>query len=269
MSRFKVVRIVDFLFKMFVIFLVSFAWIRFYVYDLTMTLLVSIPVTLALSYIMFVILNMRKNKKQISAKQLQQCEECFISFQLMTKSDQLNFLYELIPNEFEKKKEKQHIKYNSNDAKCALVPLTEFDIINDTQLLNCVKSFLSGYKKVIIICGNYTDSAKKMSKAFKNIQVILLNKQETYANLFLEYNKFPANDCITKNATKLTFKDILKLSISKEKTKGYFISGIFLIFASIIIPYSLYYIIFGSCLLVLSLVCFLNKDKSASKKFTL
>jgi VIT1/CCC1 family predicted Fe2+/Mn2+ transporter len=64
---------------------------------------------------------------------------------------------------------------------------------------------------------------------------------------------------------KLSLKDVLKNSLNRSHAKGYFISGLILLFTSLIVPFKLYYIIISSTLFTLSLLCMFKPTTKSSK----
>lgn len=72
-------------------------------------------------------------------------------------------------------------------------------------------------------------------------------KKDTAKNKYEKFNKFKTN--IIKSLTKNNFAKFL-------------FSGLSLVILSIFIPYSFYYLIFGSILLILSIVCLFAKNKT-------
>ena len=85
--------------------------------------------------------------------------------------------------------------------------------------------------------------------------ILLITKEKLFIDYFSKYQIYPDESKINTSITKLKFKDILNGLFIPEKAKSYFFCGLILIFSSIILPYHLYYIIFGSLLLIFSIIC--------------
>ena len=104
-----------------------------------------------------------------------------------------------------------------------------------------------------IICSQA--SANLNTKIFINQEIHIITKSTLYDKFFKKYNVFPESDHINKSITKFSFKEIIKSFFSPQKSKGYFFCGFVLIFSSIILPFHIYYLVFGSLLLIFSLIC--------------
>ena len=109
------------------------------------------------------------------------------------------------------------------------------------------------------------------TQEFNNLLSISTNNYKTYEsvdvyNLMKIKNMYPPN---IKNFNEDNFKIKLNKtktkflnSLTKNKFKNFFLSGLSLIFISIFIPYSIYYQIFGTIFLILSIICLFDKSKN-------
>ena len=90
MSKFKIIRILDTVFKTSVVFLIAFAWINFYLENLWLVFLLSISITMLICYILNIFSVKKNAKKQNEASVLQQIEMSNMSMQLKTDLEKVN-----------------------------------------------------------------------------------------------------------------------------------------------------------------------------------
>ena len=112
---------------------------------------------------------------------------------------------------------------------------------------------------LIFISFNQTDEFKNL---LNNSPIKFYNS--TFYDLFLlmkNKNLFPIQKQTQNNKFKIKKLNLLN-SLTKNKFFKFFLSGLSLISLSIFIPFSFYYMIFGSILLLLSIFCLFNKKQS-------
>ena len=93
---------------------------------------------------------------------------------------------------------------------------------------------------------SYEENAKKFE---------IVSKKELYDEWFLKHSIFPDASFLNTEKMKISFKKILRNFIVRNKSKSYLFCGFILLFSSIILPYHLYYLIFGSLLIIMSILC--------------
>ena len=111
---------------------------------------------------------------------------------------------------------------------------------------------------------------EQASENFKNLlnnspkKINSYSFQDAYF-LMKNINYFPIKKVIKTKQNKPFFKSILNTyinAISKKHFKDFFISGTSLVLISFFIPFSLYYKIFGSFMLIISIFCLFRKNKT-------
>ena len=90
----------------------------------------------------------------------------------------------------------------------------------------------------------------------------LCTKAELF-KLMKQTNTYPID---ISNYSKLKTLKLPNFSLSKTKFKELFFSGISLLAISIVIPYTLYYLLTGTFLLTLSIICLFKKAPPATKQ---
>ena len=79
-----------------------------------------------------------------------------------------------------------------------------------------------------------------------------------YNDFYLPQENYPDAKLELKQIEKVKFKDILIACIQKKNFSRYLFAGIVIMLGSLIMPYNVYYIVWGSLLLTLSFVCLIS-----------
>lgn len=254
MSKFKIINLFDKLFISISIFLIIYAWINFYVRNLWTTFFLSLIFSAACVFVLYYFLNKKQEKVELGKKNTDEMNKSFLSFRLTTRKQKMELLYNLLSKEFNTKLDNGILTYIKDEKKHLVIVATHIERISENDLINLVDEFLDIDVDVIdIICNDVNPNIN--SKIFVDKKIIFITKQKLYLDYFSKYQIFPDNSKIDTSITKLRFKDILNNMFIPQKAKSYFFCGLILIFSSIILPYHIYYIVFGSLLLIFSILC--------------
>lgn len=254
MSKFKIINLFDKLFISISIFLIIYAWINFYVRNLWTTFFLSLIFSAACVFVLYYFLNKKQEKVELGKKNTDEMNKSFLVFRLTTRKQKMELLYNLLSKEFNTKLDNGILTYIKDEKKHLVIVATHIERISENDLINLVDEFLDIDVDVIdIICNDVNPNIN--SKIFVDKKIIFITKQKLYLDYFSKYQIFPDNSKIDTSITKLRFKDILNNMFIPQKAKSYFFCGLILIFSSIILPYHIYYIVFGSLLLIFSILC--------------
>lgn len=254
MSKFKIINLFDKLFISISIFLIIYAWINFYVRNLWTTFFLSLIFSAACVFVLYYFLNKKQEKVELGKKNTDEMNKSFLSFRLTPRKQKMELLYNLLSKEFNTKLDNGILTYIKDEKKHLVIVATHIERISENDLINLIDEFLDIDVDVIdIICNDVNPNIN--SKIFVDKKIIFITKQKLYLDYFSKYQIFPDNSKIDTSITKLRFKDILNNMFIPQKAKSYFFCGLILIFSSIILPYHIYYIVFGSLLLIFSILC--------------
>ena len=251
MSKFKFVNIVDTVFISFAVFFIIFAWIQFFLKNFMLSLVLSIFLSVGLMLTIRHFKSKKYTSYQLDINKKYNLTSFKLAIQTMPTIKLATIIKNLLPAKYMAKINKGDITFIKNDTKNIFIFYYSNEL-NEPTLLNIIKTHKA--QNLTIFCSCYSHDVKAVANAFKNMQINLVNLEE----LFEIFNKNNINldtSHIDLNKHKVTIKEILKNSISRNKSKPYFISGLVLLFTSLIIPYRLYYVIFSSILFSLSLIC--------------
>lgn len=253
MSRFFVINLIDKIFVTVSVFLIIYAWINFYVRNLWATFILSLIFSFAVVFLIYFFLGKKQEKENLTKKEIDEMNKCFLAFRLISKTDQLNLIKELLKSE---KKEivstSKKLKYSDETGKHLIILATNMSKITDNDLIALInENFDAGCDCFDIYC-NATEVVN--AEILKNKKIVFIDCKKLF-DKFKQSNIFPNTENLCAHATKIRFKDVAKSMFRPKKARSYFLCGLILIFSSIILPYNFYYIIFGSMLLLFAVIC--------------
>ena len=262
MSKFKFVNIVDTVFVTLAILLIIFAWVQFFIKNIILSLILASIISLCIIFLMRRIKSKKQTRHLNNVAQTTEMLKFKLTIQTLPHSKLISLIKHLIPSKYEPKTIKGDI-IATKDGVTHVFTTYFHNELTESQLLEIIKT--KQYKNITIFCSAFSNDVKSVCNVFINKNIRLINLEELY-NLFEQNNITIDTSNINLTKHKITLLEILKNAISRNKSKGYFISGIVLLFTSLIIPYKIYYVVFSSALFALSLVCRLKHHNTSATK---
>lgn len=224
----------------------------------------TVAITFLVDFIIKKISNKKTQKLSIKKQNEQEIEQIINTFVYNPQSFSVNFFYKMLSKKHNCiKKSKYIIVQNSN--KTIIYPCFLFRELNEDDIIEIYNKTKTEDANKIIICFNKINSKTKIFTQKLPTQTVLLNATDTYLNLLTPYDCYPEKTSLTESNS-INFKYLLNHALNKERTRGYFISSILLLFSSFFVPYKLYYVITSSILLILAFICFSNPSFTKIKK---
>lgn len=254
----KMANLIDILSISVITFLLSFVWIKFYIKNITLSILISLIISI-FSIMIIRKINTKKLSKYATTKaENEKIQSISNTLILGSFEDNLIFLNNLFP---ESKIEDFYIvTHNSN----IIIPKLDCLEFTTNDLLTILKNKKINQSKSISII---TQSVNKACIEYASNLSIKINflQIEDIAKL-TDTSPIPTITITPKKHN--TILMIAKMFIARKNVKGYIISAIFIIFSSIIVPYKTYYLVFASLLLILALISVVanKEDKTQQKK---
>ena len=253
MSKFKLVNTFDNLFIVLSIFLISYAWINFYLHSLWLSFFLILIFTGSICVVLHFFLSKKNNKKILTNKTLKEIETNFFAFQLMSQKNQVLLIKSTL------KDCKNILTFNNfltyeKDNKKHLLTLDVLSPTTDDKLIKILSDFADADFDVLEIVNLKNETTIPLN-ILKEKTIKFIDKSSLYSNHFLPAQKYPNKTQINYSESKLKFNEILKNFLQRKKAKSYFLCGIILLFSSLIFPFSAYYVVMGSTLLFFSIMC--------------
>lgn len=258
MKKFIVFEIISVVFRLLLIFLISFVWLRYITRDFKLSVILSIFTTLVVDFTIKFFSDKKKRKGILKEKEKQEIESYINTFIFNDDNYSVNFFYNLATKRHTATKNRRFVTVIHPESKIILFPFFLYRAFDTDDLIfiyNNIKN--QEFSKLIICTNKISPDAIKLCKKI-NSKIILLDGEQTYLKLLLEYNFYPEKMPSLKQTETLSWKDLLAYTLNKKRTKGYFLSSIVLLISSFVVSYNLYYVIMSSVLLLLALVSFIN-----------
>lgn len=239
-------------FKIILIFLLCFVWVRYFVRSLVSAVTISAILTFVIDLFLKIIFSKRIEKQKLKEKELKDAQDIFFSMAVADKP--LSFFEKVYKDKNELSFHKHFFSYIEDEKKVVVFPIWTFKEVSVDEITQVVKSTKKEKPDKIIILG---DSFSKESFSFvKNftVEILLYDKFETYNNIYKKNQLFPQITKKEQEKKKLSFKELLVYSFDRKRAKGYLFSALALLFSSLFVSATLYYSIVASCLLVFSLI---------------
>ncbi len=253
MSKFRIVNLFDKLFISISVFLIAYAWINFYISNLWTTFILSLIFSFACLFVLFYFMDKKQDKLSLNQKKIDNINKYFLAFRLTPRKEKLNILRNILSSENEIIASDDDLIYEKEGKRHLVIIATQYEKLSENDLLNIAEQYAEyNVDAYDIICN---DTALNINKNFSKRSITFINKQKLYTDYFERYSIFPDCSMLNSPISKVRFKDIVKNMFLPHKAKSYFFCGLILIFSSIILPYHIYYVIFGSLLLAFSVAC--------------
>lgn len=255
------------IFKYLIIFLLIFAWLNFYYPNFIASIIISVIITSIICFILSKFFYSKKDKIYSTSKDKKQAKDCSTQLIFSDLSDNLSFFTKIF--------NKKNISVKPADLYLILYPDTSHSIlffpyfsteeINESIIINVYKQLKNLNVNKALICGaKFSSSSRNLAASLDNIQIVLFDDEATYMNLLKPADIYPEKKTAFKSSKKMNFQLFLRLLLNKKNYKHYFFGAIMLLFASLFIRLSNYYLIFSSILFILSLLSFYS-DKIFNK----
>lgn len=253
MSRFKIINLIDKVFVSIAIFLLVYAWINFYIRDLFITFIISLVVSFSIIFILYYIMGKKDNKKILSKEKKEKFYNTILAFRLLPIEEKEKIIFLILEKENANLLDKNNLIFLKNEKKHKIIIATHIEKLTENDLINLISA--NAFNKVDfidIICNDYIPNIR--TSLIKGTKINLINNSTFYSDFIEKYEINIDTSNLDKSAAKLKFKDILNGILAPQKSKSYFMCGLILIFSSIILPYHVYYLIFGTIFMLFSIL---------------
>lgn len=247
MNKLKIIDLFDKLFVNICLFLLIFAWINFYLRNLWLSFVLSVIFSIAITYLVFYLLTNKSKKKNKILFASQLTNEKFLSFRLTSLAQKIELISKKMDVEI--LKDENNNLYFEKDGKKTLLIFCLNKTIDNINIVDALENKINaGYENFWIFC----EKSNCDLKPDDSLNVKFFDKVEISNSIVPDDWK---NMLKINSPNKLTKKEILKNIFTPQKAKSYFLCGLVLIFSSIILPFHIYYLIFGSTLILFSIIC--------------
>lgn len=247
-------QIIDFILTNIALFLILFAWSRF-IFKKSGSLVPFFVILAILVGWNTIKVSFKSHKKSFVVPQ-NESEKWAYFVSTQNESANLDFLISLYGNEAQKLSANLFLLPNGVGIGFDFFE-NELSDIRALKIVRFAKE--QNIKKVAIYCIDCDKKIKMFLENIKDIEVAVCDK-----NCLVYKTKkaglAPPNIFEQKPKNKIKFKEFLSISLSRQKAKGYFLSGVLIFFCSLIVRRNIYYVLMSSLLFLLSILSLRQKQ---------
>lgn len=243
--------------KFFLIFLLSFIWLRYFLKNLLLSIFISLCVATSFYLLLFFLGKRKKKRASLKIKEKEDAENIFLS--LACDNKKMEFFQNLALKKHNKveKFSKYIIIFHENGSKTLLFPDFKFETLSLSNFMEIYKVVKNKAKKVVILCYSYEKEIKVFAERFE-INFLIFDRFEAYEKLYKFYDYFPKIEEKLKKDKILSFKDFIAFSFNKKRAKGYLLSALLLAISAIFVRTTVYYTIVATILVVFAIISQFN-----------
>lgn len=260
----------DFIFFAFIIFSITFIWLRYYLHNNTLLWIITSLITLILSFFIALYFRKKINKFNLSKKEKKEKQKYLNYILFLNKNETNKFLKDIYKDRLieshsnyliilNKNTEKNEIKYIKNSEKCLIFYDFSMQNLTSDSLVAFIKKAKSlGIRNVEILCKNYDKECKNIIKNLISFNVSIKDFDKFYSEN-IKNNKQDSFEIIYEEKNRYTFKELLGIAFNKSKTKTYALTGLIFLLGSIFMRYNVYYLVFTTIMFAFALFSHFNK----------
>lgn len=263
MKKTRLSKIFDFLFGTSFVFLMCFVWVRFFLHNFALTILLSAIISFCVCGLYYFLTKQKTEKQQLSETELEKAHNISMHFLFSTKKEIISELEKLLSKKYDVTAKSDHLIVNDTMLK----PIYTSETISDKDVLESFSKIKNtNLKKLIICCENASPVAMKISSLIKEKEIVVLDEYLAYKNIFLPLGFNPPKVEIEEKKKDKKIDVFLQNAFNKKHTKNYLLVAVFLLFGSFLLRYNLYYIIFSSIATLCALYSHFNTRFNKAKK---
>ena len=261
MSKTKVSIILDSFFITTICFIVTFIWFNRYIKNAIWSFVICIFLSFLVFFTLFKHFLKKYNLASIKSKELKFADKCFMGLTFSDKKTLVSFFEKLLAA----KCISDNIYSNTNSFFYVSIrsPLTSKNFIEANEFY---LSQDSG-KPLCFLCKTFDTSFSELL-SLSEIHYSVFTSSDVFL-LMKSKNLYPTikEEKINRRERLKNAKSKFLSSLSRKHFKKFFLSGLSLIFISMFVPFTSYYTLFGTFLLILSIVCLTKKDIPQANTF--
>ncbi len=252
--RNRLAQIIDLVVFFLFIGILTFAWIRYYTRDLTLSLIAAICVSTISTCIINVFIYKKEEKSHLTKEQQNKFFALKYNLMIQSETEILKTFCNILNQPASTNNFVINNNYiiNSQALNTIVYPYFSHEKLTSDLVFNILKKISNHENLTIKIIGcQIDDDAKALLKKMQNVQIVFVSLQN-----FCKENPsiFDIDIKINFDKPKTTLSILAQYATNPKRAKNYLLYGFLLIFTSFLVPFKLYYLIFGSVLCLVALV---------------
>ncbi|MBQ7308123.1 MAG: hypothetical protein IJW82_06325 [Clostridia bacterium] len=256
--------IIDNIFVILVVFLVTFVWTRHFVHNIVLILVITFFVTMVSSFFILVLIDKNKESKTLKLQDEKNIKSILTSLVFMTKKQVISYIASALKN-LSPQEKKDHILIINENKKYAIFPIFYARKVEVQDYVNLYKRYCKSKTNIIILAeeesGECYEIRNKLNQKFHFVSL-----KSFYFN-YLKKMEMPLSPY--KPEKRKRINDILGIFLSRKQSKKYFFLTIFFCAYSFLFRYNFYYLICGIVVGILTIISLKNKRFNKPVKSTM
>lgn len=257
----RLARVLDYLFVSIAISLLIFLWLRKTLNSVYLALFVSFTLGFAIAKILNTRAEKKHNKIKLNHEERVRTQKILLHFFELEDHKILEFFKDTFSKKYQCKIVDNHLLVECKTQKIMVFFDFKSEECTTREIMNAYSQAKNTGAKLYYFGSDFSKKAHSIPQLYED--VYLFNGAKTF-NVLKTFDSFPK---ITESLLPNKFKQILGNIISRDKTKKYFTASLFLLMGSIFLPYSLYYQIFASLCMVMTVLSYFQKESTAPLPF--
>ncbi len=255
------------IFKYTTLFALAFVWTNYYFTPLWVAVLLAGLFSIFCGLIMAYYSSKKQNLINLKKSEKKQASDSSFQFIFASNETVNNFFISLLKNTYEVDTKAGNIIIKQDNKTALFIPCYTSTTVSCKEVIDAyILAKQLSQTSVVIACKSLQEDCLQIAQSVKDATFTFLDETEVFKLFLQPYNTYPNFNIELKQVEKLKYSELKKYAFNKTKTKGYFLSGVMLMFASFFTRYNLYYVIVASLLFLSALYCMLSGNRKKEKK---
>ena len=253
LKNFRLNKFIDFLFFSVCIFLIVFAYLRFLRCNIAVSSAFALLTVVLAGAIRQLIKHKKQSKKALDLVRSKRVNDCMMSLLTNDKiENETIFKNILMAQNNGVVVLNCDLMLYENEALYLGFDKDELDYLDSLRAIK--KAINKGARHIRLLCISCKTADKIKLESIENITVEIVEKEEVYLEYFDGKNYLPKQNISFKKQNKIKLRQLKEMSLTREKSKKYFLYGLMIFFCSLIVRYNFYYVFMSSILFLLSIL---------------
>ena len=246
------------IFRVGLVYLLAFIWVRFYERNLYLAVLYSAIVAIILCVLLNMISQKKADRATLKASEVKRAQNFAAGFVFGGKASAITFFNKLFSKQFSVNKKTNFLWWNNGEEIITFVPMFIAEKLKIRDVIAAHNQVLAAKPAKIIIAGvAFERETYEFAKAAP-IKIVLLDQFDTYEKLMKPSEIFPDEKPEISAATPSRWALFWANALSRKRAKAWAFSGLLLIFSSFFVRVSVFYLIISSFMLIMAILAYTN-----------
>lgn len=246
------------IFRVGLIYLLVFVWVRFYERNLYLAVLYSALISIILCVFLNLLSQKKFDKTSLKNQEIKRAQNFASQFVFGGKAFAINFFNKLLSKQFAVNKTTNFLWWNNGEETIAFVPMFNAETLKIRDVIFAHNQVIAVKPTKIIIAGVAFDRDTTEFAKTAPINIVLLDQFATYEKLMKPNDCFPDENPQNIASAPNRWAIFLAHALSRKRAKMWAFSGILLIFSSFFVRVSVFYLIISSFMLIMAIVAYSN-----------